>query len=428
MTHARLAKLAATFLVVGLEGTTLQAQGLERRIAAAAGTAAQFHFPARAGVCGDGRTFIRLDHESWYGSMNDYTRLQPCEAGPVRVVVVKGGGETLKLETYVGPLVQGPDIVDLGRVPASEAVAYLGSLAQRGEGRVARDAIFPLGIADSAEVTPLLVRLVRDGERPRETRRAALSAIVRRRAARDAMPANDLVALLAEVARNEAEHNNFRQSVVGTLGRLDRGEGIPTLIQMSGNASDAWLARQATDALARSGDPRGRRTVRELATSEQAAAEVRVAAMSALAGEYATPDDADALIRAYPALSTDRLRDAALGSIGGIGGAASRRFLLGVVKDESHAARQRRKAATLLDRAGVPVRDVIGAYDAVSDGEVRVQLIEVMAQAGTRDAMNKLVAIARDDTQLNARRRAISHLGKSEDPAVREALKGMVAR
>lgn len=418
--------VAAAAVLVVCVAVGGQAQSLERRISAASGTAVQFNFAARPGICGDGRNFVRLDGDSWYGTMNDMTRNAACETGPIRVLVVKSGTEAIRLETYAGPLTVAPDAADLGRVAASDAVAYLGALASTGEGRVSRDALLPLGMADSARVTPVLLALVRDANRPRDTRRSALSWIVRRDDAPDALPAGQLLSLLTGLARSESEPSSFRQSVIGTLGRLERGEGIPALIEMSRTSNDGWTARRATETLARSGDPRARRAVRELAKDGSASSEVRIAAMSGLAGEYGSAEDAQLLVSLYPSLDSDRLQEAALNGIAGIGSVAARQFLMQVVKDEQQDRRPRRKAASLLDRAGVPVRDVIGAYDGVSDGDVRMSLIDFLAQAGTRDATAKLVSIAKLDTQPTARRRAISVLGKSDDASVREALRGIV--
>ncbi len=358
--------------------------------------------------------------------MNDMTRGSACEAGPVRVLVVKSGSEPIRLETYAGPLAVAPDATDLGRVSAADAVAYLGTLANTGEGRVSRDALLPLGMADSARVTPVLLAIVRDANRPRDTRRSALSWIVRRDDAPDAMPPGELLALLTGLARSESEPSSFRQSVIGTLGRLERGEGIPALIEMSRSSSDGWTAKRATEALARSGDPRARRAARELAKDKNASSDVRIAAMNGLAGEYGSAEDAQLLITLYPSLDQDRLQEAALNGIAGIGSVAAREFLLRIVKDEQHDTRPRRKAAQLLERVGVPVRDVIGAYDQVSDGDVRVQLVDYLARVGTREATAKLVSIAKQDTQPAARKRAIAALGRSDDASVREALRGIV--
>lgn len=419
-------RLAGATLLLACVAPGASGQSLERRVSSASGTAVQFNFAARPGICGDGRNFVRLDGDSWYGTMNEMTRGAACEAGPVRVLVVKSGAEPIRLETYAGPLFVAPDATDLGRVAASDAVAYLGGLANTGEGRVSRDALLPLGMADSARVTPVLLAIVRDVNRPRDTRRSALNWIVRRDDAPDALPSAELLTLLTGLAKSETEPSSFRQSVIGTLGRLDRGEGIPALIEMSRSTNDGWTAKRAAEALVRSGDPRARRAARELAKDERAPSDVRIAAMSGLAGEYGSADDAQFLISLYPSLDQDRLQEAALNGIAGIGSVASRDFLMRIVKDEQHAPRPRRKAASLLDRAGVSVREVIGAYDGVSDGDVRVQLVEYLARVGTREATAKLVAIAKQDTQPAARRRAINALGKSDDASVRDALRGIV--
>ena len=49
---------------------------------------------------------------------------------------------------------------------------------------------------------------------------------------------------------------------LNTVGRLDRGEGIPALMGFAQN-DDKWLSKQAYNTLARSGDPRARQFVRD---------------------------------------------------------------------------------------------------------------------------------------------------------------------
>jgi HEAT repeat protein len=200
------------------------------------------------------------------------------------------------------------------------------------------------------------------------------------------------------------------------------------LIEMSQNTTDTWLARHAAEALGRSGDPRARRSVRALAENEQTPADVRVAAISGLMGEYASIEDAEVLQRIYPRVTNDKTRDAILSGVGNLGSVSARTFLLKIVQDEEHPSRQRRRAASLLDRAGVPVRDVVRAYDQVSDGEVRNTLIDAMAKAGTKEATNKLITIAREDTQISARRRAINALSRFDDPAIKTALRDLVTK
>lgn len=414
-------------LMVGA-GTGAQAQSLARRVEGTSAPNVQFHFAARAGVCGDGHSYLRTDTDSWYGNINDYTRARPCESGPVRVVVVRSGSEVIRLETYAGTLQSDSTATDLGRVGAREAATYLMSIAKTAEGRSGRDALMPANLADSASISSDLMDIARDQRRSRDMRRSALNWLVRRRDTRDGIQSAEIVRVLAGFARDETEHTSYRQNAVSALGRLDRGEGVPTLIEMSRGGNDMWLARYAAQALGRSGDPRARRTVRALAESESTPADVRVAAIGGLMGEYASVEDAEALQRAYPTVTNEKTRDAILSGVAALGSVSSREFLLRVVRDEDHPTRQRRRAAGLLDKAGVPVRDVVRLYDQVSDGEVRNTLIDAMARAGTKEATNKLIAIAREDTQVNARRRAISALGRFDDPVIKMALRELVSK
>ncbi len=409
-------------------GATGQAQSLARRVETSNAPNVQFHFAARPGVCGDGRTYIRTDTDSWYGSVNDFTRSQPCESGPVRVVLVRSGNEPIRIETYAGTLRSDSSATDLGRVGAAEAATYLISIAKSAEGRAGRDALMPANLADSASIASDLMEIARDQRRSRDMRRSSLSWLVRRRDSRDGMQSAEVVRMLAGMARDETEHTSFRQNAVSMLGRMDRGEGVPTLIEMTRGSNDTWLARYAAQALGRSGDPRARRTVRALAESENTPADVRVAAIGGLMGEYASVEDAEALQRAYPSVTNEKTRDAILSGVANLGSVSSREFLLRVVRDEDQPSRQRRRAATLLDKAGVPVRDVVRLYDQVSDGEVRTSLIDALARAGTKEATNKLIAIAREDTQLSARRRAINALSRFDDPAIKTALRDLVSK
>jgi hypothetical protein len=404
------------------------AQNLSRRIESAGSANVQFHFAARDGVCGDGRSYIRVDGDSWYGSFNDGMRAAPCDAGPLRVVVVRAGREVVRIETYAGPLAADSTATDLGAVPAAEASTFLLSLISSAEGRVGRDAILPAVLADSSNPTPTLLALVRDQSRARELRRTAMNWLVRRRGSPNAMATADVLRVVADIARDERESSGTRQYATSVLSRFDRGEGIPTLIELTSSPNDPWLARQATEALGRSGDPRARRALRTLIEKEDTNTEVRVVAITALTNEYGTTQDAELVQRAYGHLTGDRGREAALSAAANVGGATSRAWLMSVLRDRDQAIRQRRKAAELLDRAGASTAEIVKAYDDVDDAEIRGTLIEVLAQTGTREATTKLLAIAKSDAQASLRRRAVNALGRFDDPRIRSALQDIVER
>ena len=81
--------LTATLAVASVQALT--AQSLENRVNSAPDGRVQFTYAVRAGVCGNGKTYIQTGPNSYtgtfYGNMNEVTRAEPCTAGPVRVVI-----------------------------------------------------------------------------------------------------------------------------------------------------------------------------------------------------------------------------------------------------------------------------------------------------------------------------------------------------
>lgn len=420
-------RVHAALLAIGwICSGELPAQSLSRRVAAVASTNVEFNFAARPGVCGDGRTFIRVGADVYMGHYYGNAG-SACEAGLVRVLIIRVGPEPVRIEDYVGPIAHDPDATDLGRVPAAEAAAYLMQLANADDGRLARDALTAAALADSTQLAGQLLAIAKDQSKSRELRRSALTWATRA-GVEGGLPVQESIRVLADIARDANEHQSMRQQATSQLGYFARGEGMPALITMAGNESDPWLARQALSGLIRSGDPRARRAVREMVTSERTSEELRSAAINSLAGEYATAKDADLIRDAYPRLTTDRTRDAAISAVANIGGDRARAWLASLTKDRDAAMRQRRKAAEQLSRSGSSSAEIGSLYDAVDDVEVRSVLIDVLAQNGTRDAGTKLLSIAKGDPQLTSRRRAIGALGRFEDPSIKSALRDIVER
>jgi len=122
----RLSQLAAALLVAtAASAAPALAQSLANRIASAADRSVQFSFPARPGVCGDGRTYISTGSGNFYGSFSTNTADQ-CQAGPVRVVIDLADRNVVALRTYVGaPLaVVDAGVTNLGTVTAADAADY----------------------------------------------------------------------------------------------------------------------------------------------------------------------------------------------------------------------------------------------------------------------------------------------------------------
>ncbi len=406
----------------------LDAQSLERRVAQVRDGEVEFNFAARPGVCGDGRYWMRVDANSWHGTFNDAIRLAPCEDGPVRVLLTRSDGVTVKLQTFAGPLQSEQGATNIGRVSTREAASYLLGIAQEVDARTARDAIFPATIADSTAVTPTLLQIVQNTERPRALRSTAISYLASRAEEPGGVGARDAGRRLGAIARDERDNQQIRQQALRSLMRIDAGGGYTALEELALSASDPWLASEATKALASSGDPRAREFLRRAAAKADLPNEARTAAIAGLGGEYGSAADAAFLRDLYPKLTAERQRDAALQAIASIGGSANASWLLGIARGDTGAVQQRRRAIEHADRAGVPVTEMIKLYDEVGDAEIRGAIINALARDGSRPAVDKLIAIAKDDTQYTQRRRAISALGKFDDARVKDALRGIVDR
>lgn len=407
------------------------AQSLAARVDAAAPGHVQFSFAARPGVCGNGRSYIQTAPGSYTGSfsasINETLRMEPCEPGPVRVILDRANREIIAVRTYVGSATALPPNTDLGRVSAQQATDYLLNLAATSEGRVGRDAIFPATLADSASIMDGLVRVARNQALPRETRSSALTHIGRSSERVQSVPPN-VVETLLSVARDESDNLTVRKQAISVLGRLEHSAGIPQLVDLARQSTSTWLAREAMTVLASSGDPRARAYLRSAVQRDDLSEDALAVAIRALGQHFSTQQDAALLRSLYPRLQSDRSRDAVLAAVADVGGSDNVQWLIHLARNESETAARRRKAVDNAARAGAPVAELVRLYDAVSDQPVKDALVAIYARGGERIAIDKLIAIARNETNVNVRRRAIAALAKSDDPRVKEALKDIIVR
>jgi hypothetical protein len=98
------------------------------------------------------------------------------------------------------------------------------------------------------------------------------------------------------------------------------------------------------------------------------------------------------------------------------------------VRDEKGTDQSRRRALDYLARAGATTQSLVGLYDPASDPQFRSSLIGVYSRLSDKAATDKLVWIAHNEQDQQLRRRAVSALSRSSDPAVRQALQDIVER
>lgn len=427
-------------LVVALGAVSLfaapaGAQSLADRIGRAPGDAlVSFSFEARDGVCG-GPHFIRYG-TSIHVSRGSYistgtSESHPCEPGPVRVTLVRAGREVVGLEVGIGADDSGRETTDLGQVPGSAAADYLLDLAGTVEGRPGQAAILPAMLAAGADPTDRLLALLRNRDLARQTRQSAATWLGRELDTAPGTRAGTITSALVGVARDESDAPALRQHAMNVLARGPQGPGVGALVALA-ESGDPWLARTATSALAGSGDPRARQHLRAAARATGQPEGVRAAALRGLGRTYATAADLALLRELYPTLGNDREREAVVAAIGEAGGATNVQWLLGIARSAEPGAtgstNSASRAIRAASQAGATTADLVGLYDALTDRAPRSTIIGLLAERGDRAAVDKLLAIARGDTDASLRRTAIQRLGNSSDPRVRAALGEIAGR
>ncbi len=422
----RFSRLAiAALLLIATSAPLAHAQTLASRIASASDRSVQFSYPVRAGVCGDGRTYISTGSGNFYGSFSTNNADQ-CLAGPVRVVADLADRNVIALRTYVGgaTAVSETGITNLGTVSAAEAADYLIGVASRADGRVGRDAIFAALLGENVELTSRLLEIARDQNRPLETRRAALSGLVRS----DPRQLDRVGPALVQIATNEGDVRSVRTGALSALSRLDHGAGIQPLVQLASANLTSWVGREALTVLARSGDPRARQFLRSTAQRTDLPDEVQAVALRGLGREYVTGQDASLLRSLYPRLAGQRSQDAVLASLSELGGSENVEWIAGLVRNDKLPLESRRRALQHLNRAGATTPSLLALYDPIPDTQMREALISVYSRLADKAATDKLVWIARNEQNLGLKRRAISALSRNGDPAIRQALQEIVER
>lgn len=232
-----------------------QAAALDAKLASAPSGTIRLTYTVRAGVCGNGNSVSTHDGHTrdWESRNSDIEWDTECDHGPVHLVIRTRDYEATAIRAYVGGQWRAPHstdapVTDWGAIPASNAAAWLLSLARRLPSAPGRDAIFPATLADSAIVWPALITLARDTNVPTSTREQAVFWL--------GQAAGNATAGLDSLARDTSVDEEVRGQAVFALSQRPANEGIPALIQIAKANRDPALRRKALFWLGQSQDPR----------------------------------------------------------------------------------------------------------------------------------------------------------------------------
>ncbi len=388
----------------------------------------ELRYAARADVCGSGpaiqigaNTYIQRSGGSWGGLEREL-----CRRGPVVVRITRNGGYVVGIDVGIGSAGSAAAATDLGAVSGQAAAEYFLDLAARAEGRPAREALLPAVLADSAPVAQGLLRLARNPNLSRSVRQGALSWVAREIERVDAEEGRRLSAAVVAIASDPAEAQPVRQQAVSVLARTERAD-LAALTRMAGGG-DPWLRQAAVQALASSGDPRGREFLRSALRDPALPEALRPTVIRGLGREYATPRDAELLRGSYAGLGSAASRSAVLSVLGELGGSANLDWLLALAASPDTPAEHRAQAIEAAARAGAATAQLGRLYEDAPDRRSKEGVISALVRRGDRASLDRLIEIARKETDPQVRRSLISRLGRTEDERVKQLLKELVGQ
>lgn len=250
-------------------------------------------------------------------------------------------------------------------------------------------------------------------------RRDKCSEILRRKAVFLVSQQGDddqAVDLLVSVAKTDPDRKTREDAVfwLSQTGSERAAEVLETILL--DRSADRELQKKAIFSISQSDTPRGRRALRDFVRRSDVDPEVRGDAIFWLS-QSGDAESSAMLRELFPTVRDRETQEKILFSLSQQESAANTRFLLDRAKDRTLPTELRKTALFWAGQGGAPLKDLGEVYDSAGDDiELRKQVVFVLSQRDESEAVDRLIAIARKETDRDLRKNAIFWLGQSGDP------------
>jgi HEAT repeat protein len=287
------------------------------------------------------------------------------------------------------------------------------------------EAINALLQMNGEQALPILKRVLERRDRCSEVlRRKAVFLVSQKRT-------DEAIDILVSTARTDPDPTTREQAVFWlSQTRSPRAVEVLEQILLRDAASNTDLQKRAIFALAQSRTERSGEILRDYVKRTDVSVEARGEAIFWL-GQSRSAENGAFLREVFPSLDTDELRDKAIFSLSQQRTPENARFLLGLAKDRRYSTELRKSALFWASQQGqASVSDLGSIYDTSGDDkELRNQVIFALSQRRNDNAAtDKLLDIARRETDGELRKQAIFWLGQSRDPRVPALLEEIINR
>jgi HEAT repeat protein len=206
-----------------------------------------------------------------------------------------------------------------------------------------------------------------------------------------------------------------RGNAVFWLSQVNSDRAVTALETILRSSRDTELQEKALFALSQQQSPRALGILRAYAEREDAPEDLRANAIFWL-GQRSGSEDAGFLRALYGRIRNPELREKILFSISQSGDPASADWLLDIARNRQEPIELRKNALFWAGQGKASIGELVRLYADVNDSEMREQLVFVYSQRGEREALDKLLDLARRDPDPEIRKKALFWIGQSKDP------------
>jgi HEAT repeat protein len=190
-------------------------------------------------------------------------------------------------------------------------------------------------------------------------------------------------------------------------------------------STDRQLQDKAIFALSQQDSPRARQALRTYAERADAPQGLREQAIFWI-GQSGGRDSEAYLRQLFGRVKEVELRKKILFSVSQMGGDENGKWLVSVARDRAQPVETRKQALFWAGQGGAALADLTSLYNTMDEREMREQLIFVYSQREEPAAVDKLLEIARRDSDAELRKKALFWLGQSDDPRAAKALQDII--
>jgi HEAT repeat protein len=216
-----------------------------------------------------------------------------------------------------------------------------------------------------------------------------------------------------------------REQAVFWLSQVGSERAVGALDSILRTATDRRLQDKAIFALSQQDSPRAREALRTYAERADAPDALREQAVFWI-GQSGGEESSTWLRGLFGRTKSEELRRKILFSLSQMGDPESVKWLVGVARDRTQPLETRKQALFWAGQGGASMTDLASLYGSFEDREMKDHLIFVYSQREEPAALDKLLEIARRDSDPDLRKKALFWLGQSEDPRAAKALQDIV--